>query len=473
MTDRTFKRSPKYFFIWISEGGIIFLSALAASYVRLRLYGGSPVNDYDPFLIKTGVLSVTYIASFHYFGLYAPDMYRPGRVMFIRLMKAALLAIIILFSIFYMFPSIMTWRGILLIDTMLAAPAVLLWRFAVSAVKTAELPGKRVLIIGSGDMAKKIGGQIYGHAEYGMKLVGFIDDDPSKLGVSIVNPGVVGGYGDITRISQSENIDTIIVALPDRRSKLPMSALLDCKLRGVTVEEGETFNERMTGQIPLDHLKPSWMVFSDGFKSLRSRKIIKRTFDLTLSAASLVLLSPVMLLTALLIKIESPGPVIFSQIRVGEHGREFMIYKFRSMRKDAEAASGPVWAKERDSRVTRVGRIIRKTKIDELPQIINVLKGDMSFVGPRPERPFFIKRLKGAIPYYEMRTVVKPGITGWAQIRYPYGSTVHDAVEKLQYDIYYIKNMSPLLDLMIFFLTVKAILTGKGARRSAAPPELC
>ncbi len=461
--------SARRSFIWVSEAVLIFLSAVAAAYVRLSFDNGN-VNHYDPLYIKTGVLTATYIAAFHYFRLYTPDMYRPGRVMFMKLVKAMLLSTVMLFSIFYVVPTLMTWRGILLINTLTVPAVILLWRTAVSRVKTAELPGKRVLVIGSGDLAKKIGGQIYSHAEYGMKLVGFIDDDPSKLGVSIVNPGVIGGYGDITRISHDANIDTIIIALPDRRAKLPMSALLDCKLKGITVEEGETFNERMTGQIPLDHLKPSWMVFSDGFKSLRSRKIIKRTFDLTLAAISLVALSPVMLLTALLIKTESPGPVIFRQTRVGEHGREFSIYKFRSMRRDAEDASGPVWARERDSRVTGIGRIIRKIKIDELPQLINVLKGDMSFVGPRPERPFFVNKLKEAIPYYEMRTVVKPGITGWAQIKYPYGATVRDAMEKLQYDIYYIKNMSPLLDVMISFWTVKLVLTGKWARQNDEPP---
>ncbi|MDP2689934.1 MAG: exopolysaccharide biosynthesis polyprenyl glycosylphosphotransferase, partial [Deltaproteobacteria bacterium] len=240
--------------------------------------------------------------------------------------------------------------------------------------------------------------------------------------------------------------------------------LLDCKLKGIQVEEGETFNERVTGNIPLDHLKPSWMVFSDGFKSLRSRKIVKRALDLFLAVVGLVAASPIMLLTALLVKLESKGPVILSQARVGENGREFNIYKFRSMREDAEVSTGPVWAGAKDPRVTRVGAVIRKIRFDELPQLVNVLKGDMSFVGPRPERLFFVTKLKDVIPYYEIRTVVKPGITGWAQIMYPYGATTHDALEKLQYDIYYIKNMSPLLDFLIFFWTIKVILTGKGAR---------
>mgnify|MGYP001611878982 FL=1 len=254
------------------------------------------------------------------------------------------------------------------------------------------------------------------------------------------------------------------MALPDKRAKLPMSALLDCKLQGIKVEEGETFNERVTGKIPLDHLKPSWMVFSDGFKSLRSRKILKRVLDILMAFSMLIVAAPLMVITAAAIKLTSKGPAIFKQVRVGENGRNFNIYKFRSMRHDAEAGTGPVWAGASDSRVTLIGRFIRLTRIDELPQIINVVKGDMSFVGPRPERPFFVLKLREVIPYYEMRTVVKPGITGWAQIKYPYGATVQDALEKLQYDIYYIKNMSPLLDFMIFVMTAKVVLTGKGAR---------
>jgi len=453
----------RFFFIWVSEFILIFLSAIAAAAVRLYFDNGN-VHYYDPFFIKTGVLTLTYVIYFYYFDLYTPDMYRPSRSMFIKLMSASLLATVTLFSIFYMVPSLKTWRGILLIDTLILPPLILVWRLLFSRLKRLNLPSKQVLIIGSGDLAKKIGGAIYKQSEHGLHLAGFIDDDPNKLGVSIVNPGVVGGYGDINRIVASKNIDMIIVALPDRRSKLPMSALLDCKLKGISVIEGETFNERLTGNIPLDHLKPSWMVFSDGFKSLRSRKIVKRSFDLVLAVACLIISAPLMLLTAALVKLESKGPVIFSQTRVGENGKNFNIYKFRSMRADAEASTGPVWAGATDNRVTRVGRVIRKIRFDELPQLINVLKGDMSFVGPRPERPFFVAKLKETIPYYEMRTVVKPGLTGWAQIKYPYGATTQDALEKLQYDIYYIKNMSPLLDLLIFFWTIKVVLTGKGAR---------
>lgn len=455
-------QSSKHVFIWVSDLILIALSVWLSTKIRFSL-NRLGADTYDPFFLKTAVLSATYIFSFYYFDLYTPDMYRPGRNMILKLMQACLAAMVVLFSIFYIFPGLKAWRGILIINTLVLPAVILAWRASFSTLKFLKLPGKRVLIIGSGDLAKKIGGEIF-KSDHGLKLVGFIDDDPTKLGVSIVNPGVIGGYGDIGRLASNEQIDMIIVALPDRRAKLPMSALLDCKMNGVTIEEGETFNERMTGKIPLDHLKPSWMVFSDGFKSLSSKKIVKRTIDLALSIICLLVSSPCFLITAILIKLDSRGPVIFKQTRVGEHGKEFNVYKFRSMRQDAEASTGPVWAGKSDDRVTRVGNIIRKIRVDELPQLINVFKGDMSFVGPRPERPFFVAKLKEVIPYYEIRSTVKPGITGWAQIKYPYGATFQDALEKLQYDIYYIKNMSPLLDIMIFFWTIKVVLTGKGAR---------
>ncbi len=455
--------SRKFFFYLASEFILIFTVGLAAAHLRLQLDNGE-VFSYDPTFLKTAVLSMTYMLSFYYFGLYMPDMYRPGRNMLMRLISATVVASVALFAIFYIFPSLKTWRGILLLNITLTPLAVLAWRSLLLKIKLKELPRKNVLVIGTGDLAKKIGKDIYTSRDSGLNLVGFIDDDPSMLGVSIVNPGVVGGYGDIGSISETKGIDLIIVALADRRAKLPMYALLDCKLKGIQVEEGETFNERTHGNIPLNQLKPSWMVFSDGFKSLRSRKLIKRGLDLFFAAVLFALSLPVMLLAAIVIKLDSRGPVIFKQVRVGENGREFNIYKFRSMRQDAEAKSGPVWAGAQDNRVTKVGKFMRKTRIDELPQLVNVLKGDMSFVGPRPERPFFVAKLKEEIPYYSIRTVVKPGLTGWAQVRYPYGATVEDAVEKLQYDIYYIKNMSPLLDMMIFFSTIKVVLTGQGAR---------
>ncbi|MBE9529477.1 MAG: TIGR03013 family PEP-CTERM/XrtA system glycosyltransferase [Proteobacteria bacterium] len=455
--------SAKTVFIFVSESILLFLSVLLITALRFS-FESSALFVYDPQFVKTIVLTVTYSITFYYFNMYAPDYYLPNRHMFYRLIQATIVATIILFCLFYIAPSFRAWRGIQLGTAIFLPLIILFWRMIFSKYISVELPNNRVLIIGSGDLAKNIGSDIYKHNVHGLQLVGFIDDDPAKLGTSIVNPGVVGGYGDIARIAKSEGIDRIIVALKDRRAKLPMSALLDCKLAGITIEEGETFRERATGKIPLDHLKPSWMVFSDGFKSLRTRKISKRIFDIILSAFVFVLAAPIMLVAAVIIRLESSGPVIFKQERVGENGKLFEIYKFRSMRQDAEKGTGPVWAGTSDDRVTRVGRFIRKTRIDELPQLINVIKGNMSFVGPRPERPYFVNKLKEVIPYYEMRSVTKPGITGWAQIKYPYGASVQDALEKLQFDIYYIKNMSPLLDLMIIFWTIKVVFSGSGAR---------
>jgi sugar transferase (PEP-CTERM system associated) len=448
---------------WISESFIIFLTALLVVAIRFG-FRESAVTAYDPIFIKTIAMTLTYTIVFYYFDLYRPDLYPPGRQMIMKLAQAITVATIALFSIYYLFPSLKTGRGILLGNTLVLPLALLIWRTIFSRWLKVDLPEKRILIIGSGELATKIGAEIYKRIEHGLRLVGFIDDNPDMMGQSIVNPGVIGGYGDIARIANSEGVDRIIVALPDRRSRLPMSALLGCKLRGITIEEGETFHERMTGKIPLDQLKPSWVVFSEGFKTLKSRKILKRIFDLVFSILLLICFVPIFLITALLIKLDSKGPVIFKQTRVGEHEREFKIYKFRSMRQDAETKTGPVWAETEDDRVTRVGKVIRKLRIDEIPQLINVVKGDMSFVGPRPERPYFVEKLKKVIPYYEIRTVIKPGVSGWAQIKYPYGSTYQDAQEKLQYDIYYIKNMSPLLDLIISLWTIKVVLTSKGAR---------
>ncbi len=457
------EQSTKYLIIISAEGALVFLTAILSALIRFSL-DYYEISSYDPSFIKTLVLVAVYLGAFYYFDLYKPEFYRPGRNLFIRLMQATFVASVVLFCVFYLVPSLKTWRGILLINTLLLPLVILSWRALFSVSLSKRLPQRKVLIIGSQEFAKKLGTEIHRGMRDGYKLVGFVDDDPARQGLSIVNPGVIGGYGDIRRIVDAEMIDTIIVALPDRRAKLPMSALLDCKLKGVSIEEGETFNERLSGQIPLDHLKPSWMVFSDGFKSLRSRKILKRVQDLTLSVMMLVVAAPIMLITAVLIRLESKGPVIFKQERVGEHGRPFNIYKFRSMRHDAEDKTGPVWATTNDSRVTRIGSIIRLLRVDELPQLINVIKGDMSFVGPRPERLFFINKLKEVIPYFEIRSVVKPGLTGWAQIKYPYGASIEDAKQKLQYDIYYIKNMTPILDLVIFLETIKVVLTGRGAR---------
>lgn len=279
-----------------------------------------------------------------------------------------------------------------------------------------------------------------------------------------MNTKIIGSYEQLAELIERERIDQIVVTLPDRRGKLPLETLLAYKIRGVEVTEGTTFYERVSGKILLENLRPSWIIFSSGFTVSPLIRFLKRLEDLCLSSLGLLLTLPVMAVLAVLIKLDSRGPAFFTQERLGEDGKEFILVKFRSMFVEAEAATGPVFAGEHDPRVTRIGRFLRATRLDELPQLFNVLKGDMSFVGPRPERPFFVEQFAKEIPYYTQRLSVKPGLTGWAQVNYPYGATRDDAVEKLRLDLYYIKNMSLFLDLLIILKTAKIALLCHGAR---------
>jgi sugar transferase (PEP-CTERM system associated) len=269
----------------------------------------------------------------------------------------------------------------------------------------------------------------------------------------------------LPQVVRQRRISEIIVALRDRRGgQEPLAMLLACKLMGVRVLDLATFYERELALIRLEHLRSSWLIYGSGFDQSRMRAFIKRSFDLAASMVLVTITAPIMMLAAVAVRIESRGPILFRQERVCEGGRAFMMLKFRSMRQDAEEDGKPRWASTGDSRITKVGKVIRRLRIDELPQLLNVLKGDMSFVGPRPERPFFVAQLAAEIPYYELRHNVKPGITGWAQVRLQYGASVEDAKRKLEYDLYYVKNHSLFLDLMILFETVQVVMLGKGAR---------
>jgi sugar transferase (PEP-CTERM system associated) len=259
-------------------------------------------------------------------------------------------------------------------------------------------------------------------------------------------------------------INKVIVGFKERRSIFPTRELLKCRVEGIDVIDGNKFYENLTGKLTVESLNPSGLIFSGGFQKILLRRILKRSVDMILSVFMLIVCSPLIVITAVLIKIDSKGPVFFSQERVGERGKIYRMHKFRSMVADAEKQSGPVWAQSDDDRITRVGKIIRRLRIDEVPQLYNVLKGEMSFVGPRPEREFFVKQLEDLIPYYTIRYTVRPGITGWAQVCYGYGASVEDAVEKLNYDLFYIKNMTTLMDVMIVLRTVKIVLFSQGAR---------
>jgi sugar transferase (PEP-CTERM system associated) len=279
-----------------------------------------------------------------------------------------------------------------------------------------------------------------------------------------MNPKVIGSYEQLLEIVAREGIDKIVVAMSDRRGKLPVQALLTCKLQGINVEDGATFYERLSGKILLENLRPSWMIFSSSFTVSPLLRLLKRLVDIVLSGVGLVFAAPLLPVIAMLIKLDSRGPVFFVQERVGQNGKPFILLKFRSMLEDAEAATGPIYADQDDYRVTRVGRLLRTSRLDELPQLLNVLRGEMSFVGPRPERPFFVEQFEKQILYYTQRLSVKPGITGWAQVCYPYGATLEDAKEKLRLDLYYVKNMSLMFDLFIILYTVRIVIFGQGSR---------
>jgi sugar transferase (PEP-CTERM system associated) len=273
---------------------------------------------------------------------------------------------------------------------------------------------------------------------------------------------LLGKIQDLDVLVEETRPDVVVIAQIDRRGCFPAKALLDCRLRGIRVEDWPTFCEKATGKILVAAVRPSWLIFSDGFIKTPRTVIIKRLFDVTISLAGLIAALPLMVLAAIAIKLESSGPIFYRQPRLGQNGCVFILNKFRSMRQDAEKETGPVWSARRDPRITRVGSILRRTRLDELPQLFNVLVGHMSFIGPRPERPEFVAELQRQIPYYMERLAVKPGITGWAQVRYEYGSSLEDAVEKLQYDLYYIKNLSLFLDLLIVLSTVQVILFARG-----------
>ena len=274
---------------------------------------------------------------------------------------------------------------------------------------------------------------------------------------------IIGDFKQISSICRTCQIDRVIVALDERRGSLPLEQLLQCRLKGIHVDDGITFGESLSGKLSIENLHPSTIIFSNGFRGVLVYKGIKRVIDLLASFLGLLVFLPLCLMIALAIKLDSRGPVLYRQERIGQDGKLFSLIKFRSMTVDAEK-DGPVWAVVNDQRVTRVGRWLRKLRLDEITQIINVIKGEMSIVGPRPERPFFVKKLEKEVPFYSHRHAVKPGITGWAQILYPYGATREDAQEKLKYDLYYIKHMSPIMDLRIISETAKIVLLGRGSR---------
>lgn len=322
---------------------------------------------------------------------------------------------------------------------------------------------RRLLILGTGQLAKDLCNSVLRGRLRSYEVVGFIDRDSSRVGERLVNPAIVGTFDNLFQIVEYLRVSTIAVCLEDRRGGLPVQTLLDLKALGLEVVDGHDVYERVSGQLSIGLIRPSFLIFSTGFRRYRAVMALKRLMDLVASTLGIILISPLCLGVAGLIRLDTPGPVFYKQVRVGFHGRPFVIWKFRSMRTDAER-EGVQWASENDPRITTVGRWLRRWRLDELPQLINVFKGEMSLVGPRPERPSFVQELRHEIPYYDVRHTVRPGITGWAQIRFRYAGSAADAHMKLQYDLYYVKNLSVALDFKILMQTVRVVVQGEGAR---------
>ncbi len=442
--------------------GDTLLSILAVYAARLvRMGSWEELFSLDVQRLITFV-SVTVISSY-FLELYTHDRRYAKKELGLRILIALVISFLLLTSAYYMMHVELFWRGLFVLSLVLFGLFQFFWHIGFAAMMHSSGFARGVIVLGTGPLAKTIGNLIRS-TNHQHILKGYVNMTGESVQVPAESIVCHGNDGGLVHTVRDKKADKLVVSLSERRGIFPLQDVLNCKFCGVEVVDAPTFYEEITGKLLIENITPSWFIFSNGFKMTSSRRFYKRILDVVLSLIGLALTIPLFPLVALIIKIDSRGPVFLKQLRVGEMEREFTLYKFRTMRQDAEKNTGAVWAQKNDPRVTRIGRLLRKIRIDELPQLYNVLKGEMSFIGPRPERPEFVGELKKVIPYYSERHFVKPGVTGWAQIRYPYGASIEDAVEKLRYDLYYIKNISILLDMLIFFETIKVVLFGRGGR---------
>ena len=439
------------------EGMIVCASFILAALIRLGP-DSVLVLHYEYGFHKILGVTVLTMLCLHYFDLY--DLQRvPSRgETWFRLLVVLGLLSFLLAGIGYVFPGFMLGNYTFVVGLFILTFALFVWRSAYSWLIRQPLLRERICVLGPGDRAKWLVEAMRTQPELGMEVVGWAG---ATGGEPMTREALATGLMDQVR---KQDVERVIVALGDRRGTTPVRELLELRLRGIKVEDATAIIEKISGKIEVDSLYPSWLIFSQGFRLNPTFMLARRLVSLTVSFICLVVISPLIPLISLFIKLTSPGPVFYRQKRVGKNGTIFTCYKFRTMRADAEANIGPSWAGDDDPRVTSVGRWLRLSRLDEIPQLWNVLRGDMGFVGPRPERPEFVEWLSREIPYYHLRHVIRPGITGWAQIRYQYGASLDESKEKLRYDLYYIKHLSLSFDLMIILESAKIILLGRGAR---------
>ena len=445
----------------VCEAIVILGAVYFAAYVRL---GGDGLAWTEGILPKALLVAAVTQLCMYFGDLYDFRVLTDRQELFVRSVQALGATSLVLAALYYWFPNLIVGRGVFIVAALLVITLLFGWRIAFEWTSHRVGPRERLLLVGTSDGAIRLARELFERRDLAVEIVGFIDPDPARIGAAVLNPGVIGSVEDIPAIVRARAVDRVVVSLSDARGKLPMDKLLDMKLDGVTFEHLTTVYEQYTGKIAIENLRPSWLIFSDGFKKSRVHNVTKRTMDVGLASIGLLLAFPIMLLVALAVRLTSRGPALYHQQRVGQRNRVFTVHKFRSMCIDAESRTGAIWATAGDTRVTPIGRLLRRTRLDELPQLWNVLVGDMSLVGPRPERPEFVQLLTRDIPFYGQRHTVRPGLTGWAQVRYTYGASVEDAMEKLQYDLFYIKNMSIALDLFVIAKTVKTVLMWQGAR---------
>jgi sugar transferase (PEP-CTERM system associated) len=446
--------------------GLIALGLILATFIRFSAehYGASLAyleswRTFSRFLLVLFVCEV----SLYFHDLYDFRLMTTRNEILVRLLQSFGVACLALSVCYYVAPDLGFGRGIAALAAPLIIALTLGWRlvWARNARKTGA--SGRLLIMGTGPTGISLARDILSRPELKLKVIGFLDEKGENIGKSLVNPGIIGAAQDVQAIVQQEKADHVVISLMERRGTMPVRQLLHLKFAGVHVEDAHSFYERMAGRIILERLSPSWLILSDGFRKSAMLVWAKRVVDVIVSTIALILCLPLFAVVSAAIWLESGSPIVFVQERTGLRGRSFRILKFRSMYNNAEE-KGPQWAAESDSRITRVGRWIRKYRIDELPQFWNVLRGEMSIVGPRPERPEFVSMLEEEIPFYGLRHSVRPGITGWAQVKYQYGASVEETKTKLEHDLFYIKHLSIILDFVVLFETAKVMLSGRGAK---------
>ncbi len=444
-----------------SETLLILGAVVLAWYLLLD---PSPGSALTPLLPKALLITVVCQLCLYSRDLYERQLGADRQDLVARVLQALGVTSIVLAIVYAMFPNLVIGPGVFAAATALVAVFLAPWRLALVWTAAQFGPHERLLVVGTNSAAVTLATELWNRRELGVEIVGFVEAEGTRtVEPASAMPAVIGTIEDIPAIVRARSVDRVVVSLVDARGKLPMDKLLEMKIDGVQFAHLASVYEEYTGRIAVENLRPSWLIFSSGFHKSRLVSLGKRLLDITAATFGFLLSLPLQVAIAIAVKATSPGPVLYSQRRVGRDGQIFVMYKFRSMRADAEAKTGAVWARVGDARVTPIGRFLRRMRLDELPQLWNVLIGEMSLVGPRPERPEFVTDLTRNIPFYGQRHAVKPGLTGWAQVRYNYGASTEDAMRKLQYDLFYIKHLSLWLDISIILRTVKIVLLGRGA----------